>query len=58
MFQRRLSKTIFKRKKVCGRDINKVYLMLKKEFIFTNVWIVRNDLMKNHYQIRKKITVT
>ena len=58
MFQRRLSKTIFKRKKVYGRDINKVYLMLKKEFIFTNVWIVRNDLMKNHYQIRKKITVT
>ena len=38
--------------KFCTIDINKFILLLKKEFIHMNIWIVGKDLMKLHFQIK------
>ena len=42
----------------CDRDITKFCLMLGKEFILTNTWIVEKDLTKQSYQQNENFRAT
>ena len=57
-FKEELVRRFWSTYKFWDGDINRFCLMLKKEFILTNTWIVGKDLTKQNFRQKKNFTVT
>ena len=60
--KRKFNKELIKRFKskyeFCNKDLNKFILLLRKESILMNIWIIGKDLMKLYYLVENLFIVT